>query len=777
MSFVQMRDSGASGIEIYFFDYQTDEDGNDLDPVLGAGPHFVKRLVATGLARNQVHTIKITMELREGETNDIVKVYVDGVQRLVGTSWEDYFRENEGGNTRPVDALMIMTRVKQGARPDSDGLGFYIDNIQIDVANAPAAPSTVNVDPNGHDFECDGSTTATRALAPDGKCAFKTISRGVDVVASGGFVNVAAGDAYAENVVISKPLTLKGARFGVDARTRVVTPGSESIIDGAAPGLGTVEILANDVVVDGFTITGGANAPNAGVRAANVNSGWTVANNIISDNSIGFTPSCASDCTIEKNLFDNNDRCPTCSSGGAGIYTDFPTTDLSITQNSFTGHDNNSSIILGSLGITHQSPEISQNHIHSNPGNLNDGPHTAVFLVKTNNATVTANRISQPNGPAISLAGGNTGANLQNNDLRDSHRGLRIEDVVGAGPNSGATVSNNAFGNNNTFGLSIIGAANGYTGTLTAANNWWGKASGPMNVGNPGGTGAVVDGNVTFTPFLVRGVDTDLILIGFQPNTTPVTTVHVLDPDATVVGDGSDSDCNGSVNTPFTASPDQFGDCAVKSIKVGADRVQAPGTPNTGIVSIGPGTYNELTITLIDKNNLTLRGSDANNRPHITNGLALADHTNLTLENLIISGIGRTSAGPPPQTYVVSFGREWHRRHELHDEQREDRRRGCYPGYCRRQPPRHRRRPVQRHHQHLQQPVRRHRLLVRLRHQHRWHRHQHRHRHLPQQHDHERQGARQLPGDELHRANGRHRGHKQHLDADRELRQRRDREP
>ena len=60
-------------------------------------------------------------------------------------------------------------------------------------------------------------------------------------------IHVAAG-TYTEQVQITRPLTLLGAQAGVDARTR---SGPESVITYPK---GPVQLLADDVTINGFTI-------------------------------------------------------------------------------------------------------------------------------------------------------------------------------------------------------------------------------------------------------------------------------------------------------------------------------------------------------------------------------------------------------------------------------------------------------------------------------------------------------------------------------------------
>ncbi|HEX5774502.1 MAG TPA: hypothetical protein VFY28_00890 [Candidatus Paceibacterota bacterium] len=114
MSWVQMADT-SNGLAVNFYDFQEGE--------------FVQTSVATGLARNVPHTIKITMEFVAGPANDIVKVYVDGTLRHTGTSWEDYFREVEGNPTRTVDSILFRTAGP--AAPATSGAGFFIDGLSL----------------------------------------------------------------------------------------------------------------------------------------------------------------------------------------------------------------------------------------------------------------------------------------------------------------------------------------------------------------------------------------------------------------------------------------------------------------------------------------------------------------------------------------------------------------------------------------------------------------------------------------------------------------------
>src|SRR5687767_4065018 len=84
--------------------------------------------------------------------------------------------------------------------------------------------------------------------------SYSTIQAAVDAADPGDTLVVGPG-IYAERVIVSKPLTLRGAQAGVDARTR--TEGSkiqESILSHANGGF---SFRSSDVIIDGFVLQGG----------------------------------------------------------------------------------------------------------------------------------------------------------------------------------------------------------------------------------------------------------------------------------------------------------------------------------------------------------------------------------------------------------------------------------------------------------------------------------------------------------------------------------------
>ncbi|MEP7226468.1 MAG: hypothetical protein ABI785_03830 [Gemmatimonadales bacterium] len=143
MSFVRLRDT-PTGLAVDFVDVQ----GVDRIPPACGEANFVEATaVASGLNRAVPHTIKITMDLLEGPSNDIVRVYVDGSLRHTGTSWEDYFRydcEAIAHLGNPPIVNRILYRTGGTAVPTNLGHGFVFDNLSLGTANAVAKDDCKN---------------------------------------------------------------------------------------------------------------------------------------------------------------------------------------------------------------------------------------------------------------------------------------------------------------------------------------------------------------------------------------------------------------------------------------------------------------------------------------------------------------------------------------------------------------------------------------------------------------------------------------------------------
>jgi hypothetical protein len=142
MSYLGFTDA-AGGIDVIFYDVTTVTDPATFSPTT----------VATGLSRAVSHTIKFEMDFVDGPSNDVVKIYIDGVLVHTGTSWENYYRYDDESNpglanpySRTVDSLLF--RASGSAVPGNDGFGYLVDNVNLESSGGPNVPSPLATDGN-----------------------------------------------------------------------------------------------------------------------------------------------------------------------------------------------------------------------------------------------------------------------------------------------------------------------------------------------------------------------------------------------------------------------------------------------------------------------------------------------------------------------------------------------------------------------------------------------------------------------------------------------------
>jgi hypothetical protein len=141
MSFVRMKHT-ATDLELEFVDVQGVDPPNTPTPCLGCA-NFVTTSLGT-FDPKVPHTVRLTMQLVDGPSNDIVKVFVDGNLVHTGGSWEDYYRlDTESSPTPPdqvsrtVDSLLI--RASGTAQADTLGKGFLFDGVSVTTGPVPTS--------------------------------------------------------------------------------------------------------------------------------------------------------------------------------------------------------------------------------------------------------------------------------------------------------------------------------------------------------------------------------------------------------------------------------------------------------------------------------------------------------------------------------------------------------------------------------------------------------------------------------------------------------------
>ncbi|MEJ0021486.1 MAG: hypothetical protein WDN47_02775 [Candidatus Doudnabacteria bacterium] len=139
MSYLRFED-GTAGINVFFDDVQ-----GATNPA-----NFVETQIATDLTRTSPHTIKLTMDMLDGPSNDIVKVYIDGALVHTGTSWENYYVFDSESATEPTPRIIKTVEFREsGAATAADlGKGFLFDNLTLSSSQL-AHTITAAADTNG----------------------------------------------------------------------------------------------------------------------------------------------------------------------------------------------------------------------------------------------------------------------------------------------------------------------------------------------------------------------------------------------------------------------------------------------------------------------------------------------------------------------------------------------------------------------------------------------------------------------------------------------------
>lgn len=259
---------------------------------------------------------------------------------------------------------------------------------------------------------------------------FHTIQSAVDAADPGDTIKVCPG-TYREVVTVREPdLTIKGANAGWDATRH--GRWRESIVAGVAgtmaPGL--VQLRADDITWDGFTILGAPGAQNnpPGMYTSPAHSGYLIRDTIFQDNGNGIHlgASGTHPTLICRNRFvaNNEFEGPT---GAYGIYSSEGARQVLITANRFERH-NGAAIFLADKGklqrdivIEHNKSvddmsfatifnstrvRVTSNWIRArvNDPPFTDEPASAIFIgARNNDIAVQKNKIKSASGNGIDI--------------------------------------------------------------------------------------------------------------------------------------------------------------------------------------------------------------------------------------------------------------------------------------------------------------------------------------------------------------------------------------
>jgi hypothetical protein len=124
MSYLRFEDD-LTNIHVFFSEVTGENAGFEV-------ANFTDVEIAT-LDRGR-HTFKFQIDFVNGQSNDVVRIYIDGGLVRTGTSWENYYRfDTESYNpTYPTRAINCLEFREGGtATPANSGNGFLIDNISL----------------------------------------------------------------------------------------------------------------------------------------------------------------------------------------------------------------------------------------------------------------------------------------------------------------------------------------------------------------------------------------------------------------------------------------------------------------------------------------------------------------------------------------------------------------------------------------------------------------------------------------------------------------------
>jgi nitrous oxidase accessory protein NosD len=472
----------------------------------------------------------------------------------------------------------------------------------------PASASAVEVanDDIGDDPGPPGADCTTPDHTTDNaiQLAVNAADPGEEIlVCAGSYDNDGPGTA----VVVNKPVTLRGAQSGVDARNRTVPDASESIVDDDSGGI-YIAADVDDVTIDGFVVQGTTNNDfGSGLFTPGNGKDQRIENTIVRGNIFGLylNNEAGGETVVTHNLFSDNNESG--SAGGNGIYGDQGTDGVLVEANRFVDHVNAGLLLTATPPITNDGVDIIDNEFENSNSDLAFNLNRIVLLL-TEDVEISGNSITNPDVSAIQLLGEDRNVDIYDNTIADSNfAGIRIRDCdastcgpPGIGPNENVTVSENTLVGNDV-GVSVLD--HGYSGALEvhfnriadsagdglefedagesadAENNWWGCNDGPGSAGcdSVGGAG---ESNVDADPWLVLGASA-------SPSSIPLGGTSQILADVTHNSDGAVAGSGfpdtpiafattlGSIQSPVTTSGGQATSILTAGAQSGTANVSA----------------------------------------------------------------------------------------------------------------------------------------------------------------------------------------------------------
>jgi hypothetical protein len=365
--------------------------------------------------------------------------------------------------------------------------------------------------------------------------AFAAVQDGINAVAAGGTVHVAAG-VYnpVSKIIINKDnLVLLGPQADVDPRpssgsTRTAGSTAEAVIDGTSRNLGTIiEIDADNVIINGFEVKSGTDDL---IYQGNAHSGTSVKYCIVHDanGDDGIQLKQCVDGTLEYNyVYDvafPGDALGIAESSSGGKIQYNEAHDIDSANAAIYVYDSENTEIIGNVlyGIT-QNIGIMLGNKHGTDAGETGGlvKDNVIHDIAGDGISVLTSHVLIENNDVYSCGGENgavllnyaiTDIDIVSNSIhdnvlstasKDNPAGIFVENTVDA-----ANVKANF---NNIYGNQPFGITNETSVLLDATNNWWGANNGPGR--GDSGNGDAVSDNVVYAPWLKLNINADPVII------------------------------------------------------------------------------------------------------------------------------------------------------------------------------------------------------------------------------------------------------------------------